>query len=353
MLLPTHHPLLSGKTSDSSVVRALTGIAQERPPVWLMRQAGRSLPEYRKIRDGISMLDSCLSPELACEITLQPVRRHKVDAAIFFSDIVVPLKLAGVNVTIVPNIGPVLETPIQTRSDFNKLRILDEDALSPIFDAVALAVRELDEVPLLGFCGAPFTLASYLIEGRPSQTIPVSRQMMKHDPLLWSDILNWCADVSASFLRAQILAGASAIQVFDSWAGRLNKVEYIAFAAPHTKTLMNLISDLPVPRIHFGVGTHMILKEMFETGATVMGIDTDTSLHEAVRILGDQTPLQGNIGPELLLGQWDELKRAVDLAIAQGTAAISHVLNLGHGVLPQTEPELITRMVSYIHGEKL
>ena len=353
MLLPTHHPLLSGKTSGSPVVHVLTGIAQERPPVWLMRQAGRSLPEYRKIREGISMLDSCLRPELACEITLQPVRRHKVDAAIFFSDIVIPLKLAGVNVAIVPNVGPVLESPIQTRSDFNELRILDEDALSPIFDAVTLAVSELDELPLLGFCGAPFTLASYLIEGRPSQTIPVSRQMMKDDPLLWSDILNWCADVSASFLRTQILAGASAIQVFDSWAGRLNKVEYIAFAAPHTKTLMNLITDLPVPRIHFGVGTHMILKEMFETGATVMGIDTDTSLHEAVRILGAQTPLQGNIGPELLLGEWDELEKAVDLAIAQGKAAISHVLNLGHGVLPQTDPESITRMVSYIHGVKL
>ena len=350
MLLPTDHPLLSGKTSTSPVLRAFTGIAQERPPVWLMRQAGRSLPEYRKIRKGISMLDSCLNPELACEITLQPVRRHKVDAAIFFSDIVIPLKLAGVEVAIVPNVGPVLESPVQTRADFAKLRALNIDSLSPISAAIKMAVSELDSTPLLGFCGAPFTLASYLIEGGPSQTIPVSREMMKRDPLLWSDILNWCAGVSAEFLRAQILSGASAIQVFDSWAGRLSRDEYISSAAPHTGTLMNLISDLPVPRIHFGVGTGSILKEMFDTGATVMGVDKETSLEEAAHILGREVPLQGNLDPELLLGDWDALKSAVDLAILQGKSAISHVLNLGHGVLPQTDPETITRMVSYVHG---
>ena len=353
MLLPTDHPLLSGKTSNSPVLHALTGIAQERPPVWLMRQAGRSLPEYRKIREGISMLDSCLNPELACEITLQPVRRHKVDAAIFFSDIVIPLKLTGVEVAIVPNIGPVLESPVQTRNDFVKLRSLNIESLSPISAAVKMAVSELDSIPLLGFCGAPFTLASYLIEGGPSQTIPISREMMKRDPLLWSDILNWCAQISAEFLRAQILSGASAIQVFDSWAGRLSRDEYVTFAAPHTKTLMNLISDLPVPRIHFGVGTGSILKEMLETGATVMGIDKETSLEEASHILGREVPLQGNLDPELLLGEWGTLKSAVDLAIVRGKTAVSHLLNLGHGVLPQTDPEVITRMVSYIHSEAL
>ncbi|HUW88664.1 MAG TPA: uroporphyrinogen decarboxylase [Candidatus Paceibacterota bacterium] len=351
MLLPTHHPLLSGKTSDSKVVLALMGFPQERPPVWLMRQAGRSLPEYRKIREGISMLDSCLNPEIASEITLQPVRRHNVDAAIFFSDIVIPLRLAGVDVEIIPNVGPVLEKPIQSRSDFARLQALSSEALAPITDAVTMAVGALDRTPLLGFCGAPFTLASYLIEGKPSQSIPVSRLMMNNDPELWSDILTWCAQVSAQFLRAQILAGASAIQVFDSWAGRLSRDEYIKYAAPYTQILMGLISDLPVARIHFGVGTRGILKEMFETGATVMGIDKDTSLKEASQILGHGIPLQGNIDPELLLGDWPELKRAVDIAIAEGRSAISHILNLGHGVLPQTDPSVITRMVSYVHAE--
>lgn len=350
MGLPTNHPLVSGKTTQSAVVQALSGVRQITPPIWFMRQAGRSLPEYRKIREGISMLDSCLRPELASEITLQPVRRHSVDAGIFFSDIVIPLKLAGVDVTIVSNVGPVLNSPVQNRSDFTKLQMLDLESLKPIAQAVSMATAELDTTPLLGFGGAPFTLASYLIEGKPSQDIPVSRAMMKEEPELWSDILNWCAEITAAFLRTQIIAGVSAIQVFDSWAGRLTKVEYIQFAAPHTKTVMDLISDLPVARIAFGVGTKSILKEMYETGATAIGVDSQTPLSEASEILGGKVPLQGNIDPELLLGPWDELKRATDTAIESGKSAPSHVLNLGHGVLPNTNPQMITRLVDYVHG---
>jgi uroporphyrinogen decarboxylase len=352
MGLPTQHPLVSGKTSTSKVVQALAGVRQERPPIWLMRQAGRSLPEYRKLREGIPMLESCLRPDLAAEITMQPVRRHKVDAGIFFSDIVIPLKLAGIDISIVPNVGPVLNSPVQTRNDFNKLKVLDPESLNPIREAIGMVVQELDSIPLLGFGGAPFTLASYLIEGKPSQEIPVSRSLMKENPQLWNDILNWCAQVTVEFLRAQILAGVSGIQVFDSWAGRLTKDEYVASAAPHLKYVMDGICDLPVARIAFGVGTKEILREMYEAGATVMGVDSVTSLSEASAILGGHVPLQGNIDPELLLGSWKELQEATDLAIEEGRSAPSHILNLGHGVLPTTDPAMITRLVAYVHGDQ-
>lgn len=352
MGLPTQHPLVSGKTSTSKVVQALAGVRQERPPIWLMRQAGRSLPEYRKLREGIPMLESCLRPDLAAEITMQPVRRHKVDAGIFFSDIVIPLKLAGIDISIVPNVGPVLNSPVQTRNDFNKLKVLDPESLNPIREAIGLVVQELDSIPLLGFGGAPFTLASYLIEGKPSQEIPVSRSLMKENPQLWNDILNWCAQVTVEFLRAQIMAGVSGIQVFDSWAGRLTKDEYVAHAAPHLKHVMDGVSDLPVARIAFGVGTKEILREMYEAGATVIGVDSATSLSEAAAILGGHVPLQGNIDPELLLGSWRELQEATDLAIEEGKSAPSHILNLGHGVLPTTDPSMITRLVAYVHGDQ-
>ena len=349
MVLPTTHPLVSGKTRESKIVLALTGKPQTTPPIWLMRQAGRSLPEYRKLREGIPMLESCLRPELAAEITMQPVRRHKVDAGILFSDIVIPLKLAGLDVSIVPNVGPVLNSPIQSRNDFAKLQMLDPLSLQPIIEAVSIATEELGATPLLGFGGAPFTLASYLIEGRPSQEIPISRQLMATDSDLWNEILNWCALITADFLRAQIMAGVSGIQIFDSWAGRLTREEYILYAAPHLKTVLNQISDLPVPKIAFGVGTKSILKDMQAAGATVMGIDSHTLISEAVEILGDKIPLQGNIDPELLLGPWDQLRAATDRAIEEGGSALSHVLNLGHGVLPNTDPDAITRLVSYVH----
>lgn len=351
MGLPTQHPLVSGKTTTSKIILALSGVRQKTPPIWLMRQAGRSLPEYRKLREGIPMLESCLRPALAAEITLQPVRRHKVDAGIFFSDIVIPLKLAGVDVAIISNVGPVVNSPVQTRADFEKLKMLEPESLAPISEAVGIAVEKLNTIPLLGFGGAPFTLASYLIEGKPSRQIPVSRALMKNDPQLWDDILNWCAHVTADFLRAQILAGVSGVQVFDSWAGKLTTQEYVAHAAPHLKTVMDQISDLPVARIAFGVGTKAILQQMYETGATVMGVDSETSLREASEILGGKVPLQGNIDPKLLLGSWEELQMAADVAIADGESAPAHILNLGHGVLPDTDPTMITRLVEYVHGE--
>ena len=350
MGLTTNHPLISGKTSNAPIVQALSGIPQTKPPVWFMRQAGRSLPEYRKLRSGIPMLDSCLRPELISEITLQPVRRHGVDAAVLFSDIVIPLKLAGVDVTIESGVGPVIRNPVRTLEDFKKLGYLEASDLSPISDAISIIISELDTTPLLGFGGAPFTLASYLIEGGPSKELPVSRAMMENDLELWNQILNWCAEVTIEFLRVQIYAGASAIQLFDSWAGRLSPEQYEKYAMPHSKTVMDQLSDLPVSRIHFGVGSAGILKQMRSVGATVMSVSNDISIRDAVDILGSDIPLQGNLDPELLLGNWNEIEKATEGIIEEGRLAKAHIFNLGHGVLPDTDPAVITKLVEYLHA---
>ena len=349
MTLSPEHPLVKGTTSNSALVQAYAGNRQSKLPIWLMRQAGRSLPEYRQAREGIAMLDSCLMPALAAEITLQPVRRHKVDAGIFFSDIVVPLKLAGIDVTIEPGIGPVLKHPVHTRKDLEALQELDPAALAPIIEAVKITVAELGETPLIGFGGAPFTLASYLIEGGPSKTLPTCRAMMAGDPQLFHDILEYCARVTATFIRAQVEAGASALQVFDSWAGRLGLDDYQAFAAPHSRTVMTLLADLPVSRVLFGVHTGPLLAAMHATGATVMGVDYETSLTEANQMLGGNVPLQGNINPDFLFEDWATLAAHTTSVLDAGQAAPAHVVNLGHGVPPETDPDVITRLVSFVH----
>lgn len=320
-----------------------------------MRQAGRSLPEYRKIRENIGMLESCLTPDVACEITLQPVRRHGVDAAIFFSDIVIPLKLAGLPVDIVAGVGPVLEQPIRSRTDLDRLQHLDPEALAPIRDAVSMAVASLGNTPLIAFGGAPFTLASYLIEGGPSTTLPVSRAMMAEEPELWSKILTWCGVVTSEFIRAQVESGASALQVFDSWAGRLSPDDYRRRAQPHSAGLLDSLSDLrdaegtAVPRVHFGVGTGPILTDMFEAGATVMGVDAEVPLSEASALFDHRVPLQGNIATDALEWPEEDLLLHVDDVMRHGDAAPGHVINLGHGVPKDTDPDVLTRIVAHIH----
>ena len=351
MELPLKHPLVSGGTANSLVIEAYGGIRRDRHPIWMMRQAGRSLPEYRAIREGMPMLESCLRPEIAAEITLQPVRRHHVDAAIFFSDIVIPLRLAGVGVDIVAGIGPVVAAPVRTREAFNQLRKLEPRDLQPITDAVNLTVAELGSTPLIGFGGAPFTLASYLIEGGPSRDLAHSRYLMAHDQQLWHDILHWVAGITSQFLRAQVLAGASALQLFDSWVGKLSLAEYLTFAAPHSREVMAQVLDLPVPRIHFGTKSQPLLREMLNVGATVMGVDAQTPLDVANEILGGKVPLQGNINPELLSAPWEVLETHVTDVIKRGSVAPAHVVNLGHGVPPDTDPELLTRMVAFVHGD--
>ena len=355
MSLSPNHPLNSGLTADSALVRSLRGERTAPLPVWFMRQAGRSLPEYREIRLGTTMLESCLNPDLVFEITMQPVRRHKVDAAIFFSDIVIPLKLAGIDVEIVAGVGPVIKEPVATPADLERLKPLSARSLEPIRLAVEKLTAELGATPLIGFGGAPFTLASYLIEGGPSKDLPKSKAMMVEAPELWDAVLNWCAEITAEFIRAQVLAGASALQVFDSWAGKLSVAEYEKYAAPHTKTLFSLLEDLrddlglPVPRTHFGLGTKEILLQMYQTGATAMGVDYLTDMSFANEVLGPNVALQGNINPELLREPWDVIEAEVRSVVASGQGAPGHVVNLGHGVPKDTDPEVLTKIVALVH----
>ena len=314
-----------------------------------MRQAGRSLPEYRELRAGVDMLDACLTPDLAAEITLQPVRRHGVDAAIFFSDIVVPVLLAGVDVRIVTGRGPVLENPIRSAADVLALRPIDPEALAPISAAVAIVVAELGSTPLIGFGGAPYTLASYLIEGGPSKDQIRARAMMRTEPQLWSQLLNWCADVTAAFLRAQVMAGASVVQLFDSWAGSLSRVDWQRRVAPHSRRAFDGVRGTGVARIHFGLGMSPMLDLVPSLGAEVVGIDWRLPLDEASEKLGGKIPLQGNIDPALLGASEQVLAAHVHDVLERGRAAPAHIVNLGHGVPPDTDPDALTRIVELVH----
>lgn len=351
LVLPATHPLIDGRTAEASLVQAFHGRPPAITPIWFMRQAGRSLPEYRKVRAGIGMLESCLTPELASEITLQPVRRHSVDAAVLFSDIVVPLKLAGVSVDIVPGTGPVVETPIRTAADVAALPELDPAALAPVAEAAAITVAALGAIPLIGFAGAPFTLASYLVEGGPSREHLRTKALMHADPATWHALAGWVARITGQFLRAQIMAGASAVQLFDSWAGGLSLADYTEFVAPHSAAVLGSVAGLPVPRVHFGVGTGELLAAMRDAGADVMGIDHRIPLDVANSRLGGRTPLQGNIDPALLFAGDAALQRHTLEVLRAGRSAPGHVVNLGHGVPPDTDPEVLTRLVAFVHQQ--
>lgn len=343
------HPPFIDRNASSALVRAYRGERGESTPVWFMRQAGRSLPEYRELRMGTDMLDACLNPAMASEITLQPVRRHGVDAAIFFSDIVIPVRLAGVDVRIVPGRGPVLENPVRSAADVAALPPLDPDALAPIREAVGLTVDALGATPLIGFAGAPYTLASYLVEGGPSKEQMLTRAMMHSDPDAWAALLSWCAEITGAFLAAQIEAGASAGQLFDSWAGSLSLADYTAHVAPFSERAIAPARALGVPLVHFGVGTGELLAAMHGIGVDVMGVDWRLPLDEASRRLGDTVPLQGNVDPALLAAPWPVLEAHVRDVLARGKAAPAHVLNLGHGVPPTTDPDVLTRLVEFVH----
>jgi len=357
MPLDDSHPLSSGITSSSALVSHLRGDRSQGSAVWFMRQAGRSLPEYRELRQRYGMIESCLTPDVAAEITLQPVRRHGVDAAVFFSDIVIPLKLAGVPVDIVSGVGPVISEPIASEHQLETLHGLDPHTLSPITQAMRLVVDELGATPVVAFGGAPFTVASYLIEGGPSRDLPKSRAMMVGDPVLWGKVLEWCAEVTAQFITAQVEAGASVLQVFDSWAGKLSPEEYRRFVAPHSESLFSRLDHLvdgsgqSVPRIHFGVGTRGILNDMLAVGATAMGIDASLSMAEANTLLGEATPLQGNINVDMLGAPWPDLRDHVLDVLASGQEAPGHVVNLSHGVPKDTDPDVLGRIVDLVHQE--
>jgi len=314
-----------------------------------MRQAGRSLPEYRRIREGVAMLDACSRPELIVEITLQPVRRYRTDAAILFSDIVVPLRAIGVDLDIRPGVGPVIASPVRAEADLAQLRPLEPVDVGYVTEAVTALSGELGEVPLIGFAGAPFTLASYLVEGGPSKNHERTKAMMYGAPQLWHALLDRLADLALAFLRVQVAAGASAVQLFDSWAGALSPEDYRELVAPHSAKVLAGLADAGVPRIHFGVGTGELLALMGAAGADVVGVDWRVPLDEAAKRVGPGRALQGNLDPAVLFAPWDAVARKTLDVVERGRAAEGHIFNLGHGVLPDTDPDVLARVVELVH----
>lgn len=410
-LPPPHSP-------QPALLAALNGQRTARTPVWFMRQAGRSLPEYRQLRAQVNlpMLEACLNPQVVAQATLQPVRRHGVDAAIFFSDIMVPLRLAGVDVEIKPQVGPVLSTPIRTRDDVERLlgcgfgqgtwvshdgaTHQGAEGVAALREAIALILTELgtptqapqpgalqqgapqplakaqpasptqpadpaqaqpaDWTPLIGFGGAPFTLAAYLVEGKPSRDHLAARSLMHADPPTWDLLMRWCAQVTGDFMALQISCGASAAQLFDSWAGSLSPTDYRERVAPYSalaiaraREAISPTTGKAAPLIHFATGSARLLPQMLAAGAQAVGVDDRTELDWAIDQLGGSCPVQGNLNPALLTAPWPVIEQAIVECLRAGRQAPGHVFNLGHGVPPTTDPAVLTRIVEFVHKESL
>lgn len=410
-LPPPHSP-------QPALLAALNGQRPARTPVWFMRQAGRSLPEYRQLRTQVNlpMLEACLNPQVVAQATLQPVRRHGVDAAIFFSDIMVPLRLAGVDVEIKPQVGPVLSAPIRTRDDVERLLgcgfgqgtwtshdgaahqgaegvaalreaialilaelgtpaqapqpgALQQGALQPLAEAQAVSPRQpadpaqaqpADWTPLIGFGGAPFTLAAYLVEGKPSRDHLAARSLMHADPPTWDLLMRWCAQVTGDFIALQISCGASAAQLFDSWAGSLSPTDYRERVAPYSalaitraREAISPTTGKAAPLIHFATGSARLLPQMLAAGAQAVGVDDRTELDWAIGQLEGSCPVQGNLNPALLTAPWPVIEQAIVECLRAGRQAPGHVFNLGHGVPPTTDPAVLTRIVEFVHKESL
>lgn len=396
-LPPPHSP-------QPALLAALNGQRPARTPVWFMRQAGRSLPEYRQLRAQVNlpMLEACLNPQVVAQATLQPVRRHGVDAAIFFSDIMVPLRLAGVDVEIKPQVGPVLSTPIRTRDDVERLlgcgfgqgtwashdgaAHQGAEGVAALREAIALILSELGTpaqapqqgalqqgasqplakaqaatwTPLIGFGGAPFTLAAYLVEGKPSRDHLAARSLMHADPPTWDLLMRWCAQVTGDFIALQISCGASAAQLFDSWAGSLSPTDYRERVAPYSalaiaraREAISPTTGKAAPMIHFATGSARLLPQMLAAGAQAVGVDDRTELDWAIDQLGGSCPVQGNLNPALLTAPWPVIEQAIVECLRAGRQAPGHVFNLGHGVPPTTDPAVLTRIVEFVHKESL
>lgn len=404
-LPPPHSP-------QPALLAALNGQRPARTPVWFMRQAGRSLPEYRQLRAQVNlpMLEACLNPQVVAQATLQPVRRHGVDAAIFFSDIMVPLRLAGVDVEIKPQVGPVLSAPIRTRDDVERLlgcgfgqgtwtshdgaAHQGAEAVAALREAIALILTELGTpaqapqpgapqqgapqplakaqpaspaqaqatgwTPLIGFGGAPFTLAAYLVEGKPSRDHLAARSLMHADPPTWDLLMRWCAQVTGDFMALQISCGASAAQLFDSWAGSLSPTDYRERVAPYSalaiaraREAISPTTGKAAPLIHFATGSARLLPQMLAAGAQAVGVDDRTELDWAIGQLEGSCPVQGNLNPALLTAPWPVIEQAIVECLRAGRQAPGHVFNLGHGVPPTTDPAVLTRIVEFVHKESL
>jgi uroporphyrinogen decarboxylase len=344
---------------ESPYLAAVNGRKPQRLPVWFMRQAGRSLPEYRALRAQNTMMQACFDAELITEITLQPVRRHGVDAAILFSDIVVPLRASGIELDIVPDVGPVIEHPVRGIADVDAMKPLEPQQIAPIADAVKMLVSELGPVPLIGFAGAPFTLASYLVEGGPSRNHERTKAMMLAEPETWHALMAALTDVTIAFLQEQVTAGVDAVQLFDSWAGTLSAADYRNYVLPHSTRVFEVLAATGVPMTHFGVGTAELLSAMAEAlsmaDAKMVGVDWRTSLTDAAARVPAGTALQGNLDPVVLLAGWPVVERAARAVAEDGRGAVDagaagHVFNLGHGVLPGTDPGVITDLVALVHS---
>lgn len=368
MTLSDNAPVATKATTSpvaaSSFMQAVSGRRPATTPVWFMRQAGRSLPEYRELRarSQVSMLDACLTPELASEATLQPVRRHGVDAAVFYSDIMVPLRLAGVDVEIVGGVGPVIASPIRCADDVNRLTergasLSIAPGIEQIRQAVHMTVAQLGSTPLIGFGGAPFTLACYLVAGRPSRDHCEARAFMYSDPESWDRLMTWCADVTGAFIAEQVSAGVSATQLFDSWVGVLGEDDYRRHVSPYSARAIEVAgralsstTGTRAPMIHFGTGTPQLLTAMHDAGGDIIGVDQRISLDSASALFDDTVPLQGNLDPAYLTAPFDILEAKVRQIIRQGKAAPSHIFNLAHGVPKDTDPRVLTRLVELVHS---
>lgn len=343
--------------AESNFLRAARGEPVSHTPVWFMRQAGRALPEYHKVREGVGMLESCMRADLITEITLQPVRRYGVDAAIFFSDIVLPLKAAGVDLDIKPGVGPVVANPVRTLADVEAIPDLSPDHVPFVTEAVTSLVSELASInggtPLIGFAGAPFTVASYLVEGGPSKEYAKTKAMMYGAPDLWHALMTKIASISATFLTVQVGAGASAVQLFDSWAGAVNREDYARFVQPYSASVLAAIGSLGVPRIHFGVNSGELLDLMGEAGADVVGVDWRVMLSDGIERIGRDRAVQGNLDPTLVFAPTEVMFAKAAEVIEAGRAAKGHIFNLGHGVIPTTDPDQLARLTEFVRSYPL
>jgi uroporphyrinogen decarboxylase len=334
--------------SDPLLVRALRREPVERTPVWFMRQAGRSLPEYRALRERHSFFEVANTPELCAEVTLQPVRRHGVDAAVLFADIVTPVLGMGLEVELVEGVGPVVAEPVAAEADVDRLRLPDpEQAYAAVLEAVRIVRRELGaDQALVGFCGGPFTVAGYLVEGRPSRDFVRVKELMYREPSVWHALMDRLADGFAAYVAAQTAAGADVIQLFDSWVGALSVADYEEFVAPYST---RILAAVDVPTIHFGTGTTHLLPPMAAAGGDAIGLDWRVPLDQGWLAVGPDRAVQGNLDPAALLAPWPRIEAAAEDVLARAGGRPGHVFNLGHGVLPETNPDDLTRLVELVH----
>jgi uroporphyrinogen decarboxylase len=333
---------------DPLLVRAARREPVERTPVWFMRQAGRSLPEYRAIREQHSFWEVAHTPELCAEVTLQPVRRHGVDAAVMFADIMTPVLGMGLDVDLVEGVGPVVAEPVRTIADVERLRVPDPDeAFGPLLEAIRIVRRELaPEQAVVGFCGGPFTVAGYLVEGKPSREFATVKALMYAEPEVWRALMEKLADCFAGYVAAQVRAGANVVQLFDSWVGALSPADYEEFVAPWSA---RILAAVDVPTIHFGTGASTLLPAMTRAGGDVIGLDWRIALDDGWALVGEERGVQGNLDPAVLLGPWERVETAARDVLARAGSRAGHIFNLGHGVLPDTDPGMLTYVTELVH----